>query len=71
MVFLNAPSEKLDEILSLLPAMESPSVAKLARGDMYEVFSVVPEGALPDLVIKLRSAGAKDIVIISLEKLIT
>lgn len=71
MVFLNVPSHQLDAVLSALPAMEAPSVTKLAKGDSYEVFSVVPEDALPDLVMKLKEAGAKDIVITSIEKLIT
>lgn len=71
MIFLNVPASKLEAVLAVLPAMEAPSVTKLAKGDSYEVFSVVPEEALPDLVMKLKNAGAKDIVVTSIEKLIT
>ncbi|MFN7105720.1 MAG: ATP phosphoribosyltransferase, partial [Pyrobaculum sp.] len=71
MIFLNVHASRLDAVLSVLPAMEAPSVTKLARGDSYEVFSVVPEEALPDLVMRLKEAGAKDIVVTSVEKLIT
>ncbi|MEM0370511.1 MAG: ATP phosphoribosyltransferase [Pyrobaculum sp.] len=71
MIFLNVPASRLEAVLAVLPAMEAPSVAKLAKGDSYEVFSVVPEEALPDLVMKLKNAGAKDIVVTSIEKLIT
>ena len=70
MIFLNVPSEKIAEVISVLPALESPSVARLARGDMYEVFSVVDEGDLPDLIMKLKAAGAKDVVVVPLDKLI-
>ena len=71
MIFLNVPADKLNDVLAALPAMEAPSVTPLARGNTYEVFSVVPEDLLPDLVMKLKTAGAKDIVITSIEKLIT
>jgi len=71
MIFLNVPADKLNSVLAVLPAMEAPSVTPLARGNTYEVFSVVPEDLLPDLVMKLKAAGAKDIVITSIEKLIT
>jgi ATP phosphoribosyltransferase len=70
MVFMHVPLSKLEEVLAILPAMEAPSVTKLARGDMYEVFSVVPEQILPDLVVKLKRVGVKDIVVMSIEKLI-
>ncbi|RFA98519.1 ATP phosphoribosyltransferase [Pyrobaculum aerophilum] len=70
MVFLNVPASRLDAVLAVLPAMEAPSVTKLAKGDVYEVFSVVPEDVLPDLVMKLKEAGARDIVITPIEKLI-
>jgi len=71
MIFLNVPADKLNSVLAVLPAMEAPSVTPLARGNTYEVFSVVPEDLLPDLVMKLKASGAKDIVITSIEKLIT
>lgn len=70
MIFLNVPAARLEEVLSVLPAMEAPSVTKLAKGDSYEVFSVVPEDILPDLIMKLKAAGAKDIVVTSVEKII-
>lgn len=70
MVFLNVPADKISDVLAVMPALESPSVARLARGDMYEVFSVVDEDDLPDLVMKLKAAGAKDLVVVPLDKLI-
>jgi len=71
MIFLNVSANRLNDVLAVLPAMEAPSVTPLAKGDTYEVFSVVSEDQLPDLVMKLKAAGAKDIVITSIEKLIT
>ncbi|CCC81434.1 ATP phosphoribosyltransferase [Thermoproteus tenax Kra 1] len=70
MIFLNVPAGRIADVVSVLPAMESPSVARLVRGDMYEVFSVVDEDQLPDLIMKLKAAGAKDVVVVPLNKLI-
>ncbi|MEZ0247856.1 MAG: ATP phosphoribosyltransferase [Thermoproteus sp.] len=70
MIFLNVPADKIADVVSVLPAMESPSVARLARGDMYEVFSVIDEDQLPDLIMRLKSAGAKDVTVVPLDKLI-
>jgi ATP phosphoribosyltransferase len=70
MIFLNVPADRISDVLAVMPALESPSVARLARGDMYEVFSVVDEDDLPDLVMKLKAAGAKDLVVVPLDKLI-
>ncbi|MCI4465314.1 MAG: ATP phosphoribosyltransferase [Thermoproteus sp.] len=70
MVFLNVPADRIADVISVLPALESPSVARLARGDMYEVFSVVDEDYLPDLIMRLKAAGARDVVIVPLDKLI-
>jgi len=71
MIFLNVPASRLEKVLAVLPAMEAPSVTPLAKGDVYEVFSVVPEDELPDIVIRLKEAGAKDIVVTPIEKLIS
>ena len=57
--------------LAICLGMEAPSVTPLAKGDVYEVFSVVPEDELPDIVIRLKEAGAKDIVVTPIEKLIS
>ncbi|WP_054854243.1 ATP phosphoribosyltransferase [Vulcanisaeta distributa] len=71
LILMNVPTESLAKVLSILPAMEGPTVADIANKPFKEVISVVPEDELPGLLVKLRNAGAKDILVMGIEKVIT
>ncbi|WP_292000453.1 ATP phosphoribosyltransferase [Caldivirga sp.] len=71
LVLMNVPEEDLAAVLKVLPAMEGPTIADVASGrPMKEVISVVPEESIPDLLPLLKKAGAKDILVLSIEKVI-
>jgi ATP phosphoribosyltransferase len=71
LVLMNVPLENLGNVLKVVPAMEGPTIADVASGrPIKEVISVVPEEELPDLLVKLKGAGARDILILSIEKVI-
>jgi len=70
MIFMNVPDSKLDNVLSSLPAMLSPTLSKLARSDAWEVITVVEEDLLPEVIAKVKSSGAMDIVVVDIEKVI-
>ncbi|MCY0860299.1 MAG: ATP phosphoribosyltransferase [Sulfolobaceae archaeon] len=70
MIFMNVPNDVLDAVISSLPAMLSPTIAKLSKVDAWEVISVVDEEMLPDIIAKVKSAGARDIVVVNIEKVI-
>ncbi|MEJ7767011.1 MAG: ATP phosphoribosyltransferase [Chitinophagaceae bacterium] len=69
-VLLNAPNENLDEIISLLPGMKSPSVLPLAEAGWSSVHSVLNENDFWDIIEKLKEAGAQGILVIPIEKMI-
>ena len=69
-ILLNAPNNKLDEIISLLPGMRSPTVLPLATEGWSSVHSVVSESKFWDIIEKLRTAGAEGILVIPIEKMI-
>ncbi|MDO8339187.1 MAG: ATP phosphoribosyltransferase [Candidatus Burarchaeum sp.] len=70
-LMLNAASDEiLRNVLSCLPSMESPTVLKLARAGEYAVHSVVKAEELGVLVPKLKRAGAKDILVLAMERVI-
>lgn len=69
-LFMNVPDAKLKDVLSVLPAMLAPTVTKLASGDAWEVITVVDESDLPDVVFRAKKAGAFDIVVLNIEKVI-
>ena len=71
LILMNVPNEALQKVLEILPAMEGPTIADVVSGrPMKEVMSVVPEDELPDLLVRLKRAGAKDILVLSIEKVI-
>ena len=69
-VLMNAPNEKLAEIISLLPGMKSPSVLPLAETGWSSVHSVLSEDEFWDKIEKLKLAGAEGILVVPIEKMI-
>ena len=69
-VLLNAPNEKIDEIISILPGMKSPSIIPLAESGWSSLHSVIDESEFWEIVDQLRNAGAQGILIIPIEKMI-
>ncbi|HSU50857.1 MAG TPA: ATP phosphoribosyltransferase [Segetibacter sp.] len=69
-VLLNAPNEKLSEIISLLPGMKSPTVLPLAETGWSSVHSVLKESDFWEIIEKLKDAGAQGILVVPIEKMI-
>lgn len=69
-VLLNAPNEKLDSIVALLPGMRSPSVLPLAESGWSSVHSVIGDSDLWDVVEALRNEGAEGILVLSIDHMI-
>jgi len=69
-ILLNAPDEKLKEIIGLLPGMKSPTVTPLAEKGWHSVHSVLSEDTFWDIIEKLKDAGAQGILVIPIEKMI-
>jgi ATP phosphoribosyltransferase len=69
-ILLNAPNEKLNEIISLLPGMKSPTVLPLAEPGWSSVHSVLNENEFWEIIEKLKGAGAQGILVVPIEKMI-
>lgn len=67
---MNVPNNKLKDILSILPALQKPTVAKLSDESWVDVDTIVDEKTVRDLVPKLKRAGASGIVEYPLNKVI-
>jgi len=70
LVLMNVPNEKLEAVLKNLPAMLAPAITRLSKSDVWEVITVIDEEKLPEVVISAKNAGARDIVVVSIEKVI-
>lgn len=69
-ILLNAPNDKLDEIIGLLPGMRSPTVLPLADEGWSSVHSVIKEDDFWDVIDQLRDKGAEGILVCPIEKMI-
>jgi ATP phosphoribosyltransferase len=67
---MNAPGDKLDKVIELLPSLNAPTVASLYRSDWYAVETVVASDAVRDLIPKLMAHGAEGIIEYPLNKVI-
>jgi ATP phosphoribosyltransferase len=69
-ILLNAPNEKLNDIIGLLPGMKSPTVLPLAIPGWSSVHSVLQEDDFWDIIEQLKEAGAQGILVVPIEKMI-
>ena len=69
-VLLNAPNDKLDAIVKLLPGMKSPTILPLAESGWRSVHSVISENDFWEVIESLKANGAQGILIIPIEKMI-
>lgn len=67
---MNVPREKLDEILALLPALNTPTISTLADAEWVDVATVIEEHLVRDLLPQLVAAGARGIIESSLNKIV-
>jgi ATP phosphoribosyltransferase len=69
-ILLNAPNDKLKDIIGLLPGMKSPTVLPLAESGWSSVHSVLNEDEFWDKIEQLKSAGAQGILVVPIEKMV-
>lgn len=69
-VLLNAPNDRLDEIIEILPGMKSPTVLPLATEGWCSLHSVIKQDEFWDVIDKLKVAGAEGILVCPIEKMV-
>ncbi|NVK85936.1 MAG: ATP phosphoribosyltransferase [Cytophagia bacterium] len=69
-ILLNAPNEKVQEIIEILPGMKSPTVLPLAMEGWSSVHTVIQEDDFWQIIEDLKSAGAEGILVVPIEKMI-
>ena len=69
-ILMNAPNSKLDEIISVLPGMKSPTIMPLATEGWSSVHTVLDEKCFWEIIGKLKALGAEGILVLPIEKMI-
>jgi len=69
-VLLNAPNDRLEEIITILPGMKSPTVLPLANEGWCSLHSVIRQEEFWEVIDKLKAAGAEGILVCPIEKMV-
>ncbi len=69
-ILMNIPDEKIGEISDILPVLKSPTVLPLAIEGWSSLHSVINEDEFWNIIDQLKEAGAEDILIIPIEKMV-
>lgn len=69
-VLMNAPKEKVQDILDTLPGIKSPTVMPLADEAWCSIHTVLDEERFWEIISRLKANGAQGILVVPIEKLI-
>lgn len=69
-LMMNVPRGSLQKVLSLLPALQKPTVANLSDEQWCDVSTILDESIVRQIIPRLKAAGARGIVEYPLNKLI-
>ena len=69
-ILMNVPTEKLSEIIEVLPGMKSPTVMPLAQEGWSSVHTVLDQKCFWEIIGKLKALGAEGILVLPIEKMI-
>lgn len=69
-VLMNVPTDKLEEIIDVLPGTKSPTVMPLATPGWNSVHTVIDEKRFWEIISRLKELGAQGILVIPIEKMI-
>ena len=69
-VLLNAPNDRLDKIIEILPGMRSPTVLPLAEEGWSSVHTVINKDKFWEVIHELKQAGAEGILVCPIEKMV-
>lgn len=69
-VLMNAPTNKVNEITSILPGVKSPTIMPLATDGWSSIHTVLDEKCFWEIIGQLKSLGAEGILVLPIEKMI-
>jgi len=69
-ILLNAPNNKIQDIINVLPGMKSPTVLPLAQEGWSSVHSVISKNEFWDVIDELKINGAQGILVCPIEKMV-
>ena len=69
-VMMNAPKDKIQEIMAVLPGIKSPTIIPLADEEWCSIHTVLDQKRFWEIIGKLKELGAQGILVTPIEKMI-
>ncbi len=69
-ILMNAPNEKINDIIKILPGMRSPTVLPLAEEGWSSIHTVIEKNKFWDVIDELKIMGAEGILVVPIEKMV-
>ncbi len=69
-VMMNAPKDKIKEIIDVLPGIKSPTIIPLSEPDWCAIHTVLDEQHFWEIISKLKDLGAQGILATPIEKMV-
>ena len=69
-LMMNVPRDRIKQVLSLLPALQNPTVSNLTDDAWVDINTILDETVVHQIIPRLKEAGARGIVEYPLNKVI-
>ena len=69
-ILLNAPNDKLEHIIDILPGMKSPTILPLAKEGWSSLHSVINRNEFWEIIDELKQNGAEGILVCPIENMV-
>jgi len=69
-ILMNAPNNKIDKIIKILPGMRSPTVLPLAEEGWSSIHTVIEKNKFWEVIDELKGMGAEGILVVPIEKMV-
>ncbi len=69
-ILLNVPNEKIEAVSTILPVLKSPTILPLAKVGWSSLHSVIEQSQFWEVIDQLKTAGAEDILVVPIDKMV-
>lgn len=69
-ILMNVPDANIKAVSNILPVLKSPTILPLAQKGWSSLHSVIDENQFWDVIDELKAAGAEDILIVPIDKMV-
>jgi len=69
-ILMNVPNENIDQVITILPGMRSPTVLPLAEKGWSSIHTVIEKNKFWEVIDELQALGAEGILVAPIEKMV-